>query len=708
MHRSQFRTRLLAVTLLGASSSFFFAAAAHAELPADGAKDDRQQLLELMVIGNPPADTVARTAREVLARAQRSGDVSLQSLARGVECHARYRDADTASAKLACAEMSRLAAGADDLAVFAAERMKGTIALEGGQPVLAMQSIMESYAAAARSNNAMAIAAALLTLGSAAQFAGANGDAVDYYDRALSIAMQINAHGLRFKIANNLGVLLLETGDPAGARAQFEAAIEAAGKLPTGQPPRAALYGLAMTDIDSGDAIAAVARLRSLIDEFSSTEDAVRRGEAQLLLARAEFVAGDHAQAEAAARAAITLLRPQRPVRAYPAQALLVEILVAVRKLDEAERQVQTLLKEIPEEARGRVELLEAHEHLLLARGRYQDAYRAAVEARRIRGQQSTARSSRTLAFMRARATAEERSRELMSLREQQANAARDAQQARTVRNLSLSLLLVTLLGAAALAYTTSARRRLEAEVERRRNVSALGNLTGGVAHDFNNLMTIVRQSMALLRRDARVASSGSALSLIDEADGAAVLGGQITTQLLTFARQQPGKPEVVPVRRYFAERQTLFERALGDGMRLRLELPADDCSIVIDPAQLATAVINLLTNARDATAGRSDVVLRAETVINELRNRRWPELAPGKYVAISVIDQGSGMSEDVLRQATTPFFTTKDLDRGTGLGLSTVHGFVAQAGGALEIESKPGVGTSVRLVLPQLAGTAD
>jgi signal transduction histidine kinase len=193
-------------------------------------------------------------------------------------------------------------------------------------------------------------------------------------------------------------------------------------------------------------------------------------------------------------------------------------------------------------------------------------------------------------------------------------------------------------------------------------------------------------------------------MTLVDEADDAAKLGGEITQQLLAFARQQPMKPEVVALGQFVERQRALFERSLGGSMTLSVQLSAADRAIRVDPGQLTTALINLLVNARDAMAGRGEVQLRVEAIDNSGRDRIWPDLATGRYVAISVTDTGHGMSDEIARQAVTPFFSTKGESGGSGLGLSTVDGFVSQSSGTLIVESAVGVGTKVTAIFPEIS----
>jgi signal transduction histidine kinase len=235
----------------------------------------------------------------------------------------------------------------------------------------------------------------------------------------------------------------------------------------------------------------------------------------------------------------------------------------------------------------------------------------------------------------------------------------------------------------------------------RRHHIEALGKITSGVAHDFNTLMTIVQQAMGLLRRKPALGASPEMMMLVDEADEAARLGGQITQQLLGFARQKPMRPEIVLLAEFMEQQRPLFERSLGESMTLTIRAGSVGAAIRADPGQLTTALINLLVNARDAMQGAGNVDLGITEVGNIGRDRRWQELPAGHYVAITVTDRGQGMTPDIVRQAVTPFFTTKSDAGGSGLGLSSVDGFVSQSGGALDLDSQPGAGTTVTMLFP-------
>lgn len=241
-------------------------------------------------------------------------------------------------------------------------------------------------------------------------------------------------------------------------------------------------------------------------------------------------------------------------------------------------------------------------------------------------------------------------------------------------------------------------QRRAEEQLAHAHRLDAIGQLTGGVAHDFNNLLTVMSGSLQLLETEV---ASESGRELLASALRTVGRGAELTAKLLAFARRQRLLPREVDVPALLHDVERVLRSTLGDAVQLRLEVQPGVSSAVIDAGQLEAALLNLVLNARDALPQGGEIVLGAgEDIVARAR----PGLPAGRYLRLSVRDTGRGMSADVLARAMEPFFTTKGRDRGSGLGLSMVHGFARQSGGDLEIDSTPGVGTEARLYLP-LAG---
>lgn len=247
----------------------------------------------------------------------------------------------------------------------------------------------------------------------------------------------------------------------------------------------------------------------------------------------------------------------------------------------------------------------------------------------------------------------------------------------------------------------TREREEALAQLFEAQKLDTIGQLTGGVAHDFNNLLMAVLGSLNLLKK--RLPADDRSERLVANAIQAAERGASLTQRLLAFARRQELKPQAVDFSQLFGNIEDLLGKALGPGVDVKTAIPESLPTLLIDSNQLELALLNLFINARDAMpSGGTILVSAAEDALS-----RPGLLAPGRYVRISVADNGAGMDEATAARAAEPFFTTKGPGKGTGLGLSMVHGLAAQSGGALELSSTKGKGTSVSLWLP-IAGKLD
>jgi signal transduction histidine kinase len=241
----------------------------------------------------------------------------------------------------------------------------------------------------------------------------------------------------------------------------------------------------------------------------------------------------------------------------------------------------------------------------------------------------------------------------------------------------------------------TREREEALAQLFEAQKLDTIGHLTGGVAHDFNNLLMAVLGSLNLLKK--RLPADEKSERLVSNAIQAAERGAALTQRLLAFARRQELKPQAVEFPSLFENIQDLLSKAIGPGVDIRRDIPAELPLLLIDGNQLELALLNLFVNARDAMVGGGTITVSAE----ESGVTRPGNLAAGRYVRISVSDTGTGMDEATASRAAEPFFTTKGIGKGTGLGLSMVHGLAAQSGGNLELSSTMGEGTTVSLWLP-------
>jgi PAS domain S-box-containing protein len=228
--------------------------------------------------------------------------------------------------------------------------------------------------------------------------------------------------------------------------------------------------------------------------------------------------------------------------------------------------------------------------------------------------------------------------------------------------------------------------------------IEALGQLTGGVAHDFNNLLMVVSGHIQTIKKavahDAKVARAAEAIAL------AAQRGESLTRQLLTFSRRQTINPTVLEIGKRIEAFRTMLASSMGEPVRLITAVDADVWPVKVDPSELELALVNLALNARDAMPDGGVISVTAENA--SLARGDTAANIEGDFVALRVIDTGSGIAPDVLGRVFDPFFTTKQLDKGNGLGLSQVHGFVHQSGGTVTIDSELGRGTTVTLYLPR------
>ena len=239
-------------------------------------------------------------------------------------------------------------------------------------------------------------------------------------------------------------------------------------------------------------------------------------------------------------------------------------------------------------------------------------------------------------------------------------------------------------------------RQRTEAALLQAQKLEAVGQLTSGVAHDFNNLLTGVLGNLELLERRLK---SGESLTRLRAARLAAERGARLTHQLLAFSRKQRLAPRPLDLNRLVSEASDMLFRTIGATIRIETVLTDGLWPALVDPTQIELVLLNLAINARDAMPEGGRLTIRTANVS---RRDAPSDLPAGEYVLVSVSDTGHGMSEEVLRRAIEPFFTTKEPGKGSGLGLSMVHGVASQSGGGLHMDSRLGRGTTVSVYLPR------
>ncbi len=248
-------------------------------------------------------------------------------------------------------------------------------------------------------------------------------------------------------------------------------------------------------------------------------------------------------------------------------------------------------------------------------------------------------------------------------------------------------------------------RRKLEQQVLQAQKMEAVGRLAGGVAHDFNNVLLVIRGYSSVLMSMA--GEQGDGWAEAKEIEIAATRASELVRQLLTFTRTQVMQVSVVDVNTVVRETEKLLEPLLGDTVRLRTALDPELGAVNADPAQLEQALVNLAMNARDAMPSGGSLLLRTRNVVVGDDTDELAQLPPGNYTALSVEDTGLGMDAETRSRVFEPFFSTKGAAQGSGLGLSAVYGMVKQSGGDITITSAPGEGTSVTIYLQHAPATA-
>ncbi len=256
-------------------------------------------------------------------------------------------------------------------------------------------------------------------------------------------------------------------------------------------------------------------------------------------------------------------------------------------------------------------------------------------------------------------------------------------------------------------ARDVTEQKRLEEQYRQSHKMEAIGQLAGGVAHDFNNLLTVIRSySDLLLARCSRMDETAEQLLAIREASDRAA---GLTAQLLAFGRKAIIEPKILDLNKSVEAAARLLRRLIGEDICLRTELQNDLWKVTIDPVQLEQTLMNLAVNARDAMPRGGDLLIRTcNYQVLPGQESEVNDCSPGAYVQLTVADNGLGMSAEVKRHLFEPFYTTKGVGKGTGLGLATVYGIVHQAGGVIHCDSQLGQGTAFRIYLPAMESFAN
>lgn len=245
-------------------------------------------------------------------------------------------------------------------------------------------------------------------------------------------------------------------------------------------------------------------------------------------------------------------------------------------------------------------------------------------------------------------------------------------------------------------------REAAELQLRQAQKMEALGQLTGGVAHDFNNMLAIIVGNLEMLIKRLPE-SENLQRTLAGNALNGAHRAAELTKRLLAFSRQQPLQPKGTDVNQCVHDVAVMLRRSLGENIQIEIVQGGGLWRAFIDKPQLESAILNLAVNARDAMNGKGKLTIESANVfLDRTYTDMHSDVTPGEYVMVAVTDTGCGMPPDVMSKVFDPFFTTKEVGQGTGLGLSQVHGFAKQSDGHVKIYSEPGLGTTVKLYLPR------
>ena len=450
-----------------------------------------------------------------------------------------------------------------------------------------------------------------------------------------------------------------------------------------------------------------------------------------LLLSRCLYAKGEFVKAEIVCERAIELLPPQNQ-RSLEANAQLGLI---VAKTDSPQRAIEIVSKAFEDAKALRncraidkvyVQLFssEALTKLYLENERFEEAYVQLKKTKEVRDSLTIEdlELQLKLSEMQRQNEADEQRLELIKAEAQAktaqakleaANAIAETEKSNVIRNVIGTVFLLTMLGLVGYWLSEKRRHQVQSQLKetreqaehqeqlaQKKRIEDIGQLTGSVAHDFNNILQVICQTDLLMEDSVGEKLTGKQRELIEQKSAAVDAAAKITGQLLTYARRQSITPRVALVARMLQSTEALFD-SIGDLIQVNVLNFDETLAINVDQPQFSSAILNLLLNARDAMEGRGLVDVKvSEQLITESNSSG---LDAGEYVRVEVLDTGKGMTKEQLERACEPFFTTKPPETGKGLGLSSVKGFVEQAGGAISIRSEPEVGTVVSLYFPKI-----
>ena len=687
--------------------------------------DAWQELRSIESLLRTDAAAAVSRARELRLRTADATDQRLRARVFQVECSAQYRAGENGLATVACDNALSIADPLDDAALSARIlNTRATVSYSAGRNSEAFADYERASEFAELSGDLELVSPIQSNLAVIVRNTGAISDSIPYAQRALEAARAIDDHSRIALVLLNLSDTYLDLGKLQLAQDHVERAIEHADQ---GDIMRWRYAGrlqqayLLLEQDRSEDALIA-------LNELASSEEL--RGEPRqiarlrILFANVYKSTGDMERAMAAAeesleiveslgdrwRAAmwsIELARLHR-LNGNPAEALrIIESVEGFARPGSRDRLLQAALAEKAE--------------ILLAGQQPDEAFFALKESRDIESRMTSHEAEEQLWLMSTSEAAQASRQTIADLQQRSLVAERQADLNLRARNALL--LAIALALSAGLCWRHRSVRQApgqkegdlrletnlsaEEQVDHQQNLDALGRLTGGIAHDFGNLLNVVNGALELLKTNAGKRLEKQHLRLIEEALSAGTAGAAISNQLLSFSRKKPLKPERIDCVQHIRDVSSLLRRAVGEQTVVRIELPDGRIPVDLDRGQFTTALLNLVINARESGAGEIDIAVDhdwggAEEV------GKTPDLVSGLCVSISVRDNGSGMTAEEVQQAFEPFYSARNTSKGAGLGLSMVYGFARQSGGVATIDSSTQTGTTVKLLLPLAERFAD
>ncbi|MGI9325743.1 MAG: tetratricopeptide repeat protein [Pseudomonadales bacterium] len=706
-----------------------------AEEEFNRAKGEHQHLLGLVLADSYGTTSPSKALEQLqlLATAQ-SDDVAIggdgAKYETAIRCSISVRQGQLAQAISLCGQIADTVEDVED--EFVRARVLASLHflnIRQGTLEKSVEMALRVEQLAAKIGNPYLEATALNASALTFSFCGLHAQAISRFERARRKLKNYRGRPLDKMISFNLGLAYRESGDHEIALQSFREGLEWAESTAQSHRTFIGQVEVANTLNQLERARESINLLEPALNDTTTARDPDTLIHAHLAIGTAEVAIENYERAIQYLRKGLALAEEYTNPRRYgQLRLVLIEALNSLGRSDQALAEAKDL-SVLLRESQPNDELDDALD--LLARleadsGNYEEALRHHIEARRMSEQAQGASFERKLILLEVSDQIERANRESVLAQAQaktlQAQAGRNRviavggaiflfgalvlfaldqnrrrKKRELVEHLHNSELLEQLVERRTSALEEQMTERMRGEEDRRKleqelaegdKLRSLGQLTGGVAHDFNNLLTVVSGAADLLEHDPDmpVAKRRELVRAILEA---AESGSEINIGLLAYARQQRLNPELIDLEEFFEKSRSLFQRTLGEGMVL--EVSAASLTIEVDGGQLATAIINLLTNAREASDSRGKVLI---TVAQNT------EGAPDN-AAITVRDWGCGMTDSETTKAIEPFYSTKDATIVSGLGLSRVYGFVQQSGGHLEIKSEPTTGTTVTLTFP-------